>query len=56
MQQVDLSPRELDVLQRIAKGLSNREIGVELGLHESTVKTHVINILASSGSATARWP
>ena len=49
MQQVDLSPRELDVLQRIAKGLSNREIGAELGLHESTVKTHVINILGKLG-------
>jgi two-component system NarL family response regulator len=49
MQQGDLSPRELEVLQRIARGLSNREIGVELGLHESTVKTHVINILGKLG-------
>jgi two-component system NarL family response regulator len=49
MQQGDLSPRELEVLQRIARGLSNREIGTELGLHESTVKTHVINILGKLG-------
>jgi two-component system NarL family response regulator len=49
MQQGDLSPRELEVLQRIARGLSNREIGADLGLHESTVKTHVINILGKLG-------
>ena len=49
MQRGDLSPRELEVLQRIARGLSNREIGTELGLHESTVKTHVINILGKLG-------
>jgi two-component system NarL family response regulator len=49
MEQGDLSPRELEVLQRIARGLSNREIADELGLHESTVKTHVINILGKLG-------
>ena len=49
MQQGDLSPREMEVLQRIARGLSNREIGAELGLHESTVKTHVNNILGKLG-------
>ena len=49
IQQGDLSPREMEVLQRIARGLSNREIGVELGLHESTVKTHVLNILGKLG-------
>jgi DNA-binding NarL/FixJ family response regulator len=49
IQQGDLSPREMDVLHRIARGLSNREIGVELGLHESTVKTHVLNILGKLG-------
>lgn len=49
MQQGDLTPRELEVLQRIARGLSNREIGAELGLHESTVKTHVLNILGKLG-------
>jgi DNA-binding NarL/FixJ family response regulator len=47
--QVDLSARELDVLARIARGMTNKEIGIELGVHESTVKAHVINILNKLG-------
>jgi two-component system NarL family response regulator len=47
--QVDISARELDVLARIARGMTNKEIGVELGVHESTVKAHVINILNKLG-------
>jgi DNA-binding NarL/FixJ family response regulator len=37
--------RELLVLQKIAKGMSNKEIGSELGITEGTVKAHVTNIL-----------
>ncbi len=37
--------RELIVLQKIAKGMSNKEIGNELGITEGTVKAHVTNIL-----------
>ena len=40
-----LSPRELDVLQLIVKGQSNKEIGTTLGLAENTVKNHVKMIL-----------
>jgi two-component system NarL family response regulator len=40
-----LSPREITVLERMKKGKSNRAIGVELGITESTVKSHVKNIL-----------
>ena len=47
--QVDLSARELDVLSRIARGMTNKEIGAELGVQESTVKAHVINILSKLG-------
>lgn len=44
-----LSPRELEVLQLVAKGLSNKEIGARLQVVEGTVKIHVTNILAKLG-------
>lgn len=37
----ELSPRELEVLQLIVKGRSNKEIGADLGLAENTVKNHI---------------
>ena len=40
-----LTPRELEVLNLIAKGLENREIAEQLVVSEATVRTHVSNIL-----------
>jgi ATP/maltotriose-dependent transcriptional regulator MalT len=39
-----LSERELEVLQWLASGVSNREIGRRLYITENTVKRHVYNI------------
>lgn len=41
----DLSPRELDVLALVAKGESNKEIGLVLNLSEITVRNYVSNLL-----------
>ena len=41
----ELSERELDVFRLISRGLSNAEIGQELFISETTVKTHVTHIL-----------
>jgi DNA-binding NarL/FixJ family response regulator len=46
-----LSEREMEVLQLMAKGLSNKEIGRALWIGETTVKTHVSHILRKLGQA-----
>jgi DNA-binding NarL/FixJ family response regulator len=40
-----LTPREREVLELIARGLSNAEIGKELYISDTTVKTHITHIL-----------
>ena len=39
-----LSPREIEVLHSLARGLSNKEIAAQLGVVEGTVKIHITNI------------
>ena len=44
-----LSARELDVLQLLGKGKSNREVAAALAVTEATVKGHVTNFLSKLG-------
>lgn len=44
-----LSPRELDVLRLLVRGASNHEIGAQLYLAETTVKSHVAAVLRKLG-------
>ena len=45
----ELSERELEVLCLMAKGAANKEIGAELKIAQSTVKTHITNIFQKMG-------
>jgi len=44
-----LSPREIEVLRLVARGLSNGEIGQALFIGEATVKTHLLRAFAKLG-------
>ncbi len=45
----ELTPREVSVLEQIVGGMSNKQIGAHLKISETTVKTHVNNLLAKLG-------
>jgi DNA-binding NarL/FixJ family response regulator len=45
----ELTPRELDVLRLLARGMSNAEIAETLVLGDTTIKTHVAHVLGKLG-------
>ena len=45
----DLTSREMEVLELIVRGQSNKEIGASLSISEATVKSHINNILSKLG-------
>ena len=46
-----LSPREVQILVLVARGLSNRKVGEELSISEHTAANHVRSILRKTGCA-----
>jgi len=49
--QVALTPREVEVLGFVARGLANKEIAEKLGTASGTIKMHIQNILEKLGAA-----
>lgn len=49
-----ITPRELEILEQIAQGLSNREIAEKLFVSENTVKTHSSRVFEKLGAKRRR--
>jgi DNA-binding NarL/FixJ family response regulator len=49
--QIALTPREVEVLSFVAKGLANKDIATHLGTASGTIKMHVQNIIGKLGAA-----
>lgn len=47
-----LSPREIEILELLAQGLSNRQIARSLFISEATVKTHLVHVFGKLGVET----
>jgi two-component system, NarL family, response regulator len=46
----DLTPREIDILKLVARGLGNKEIADKLEISQATVKNHVASIIGKMGA------
>ena len=51
-----LSPREKEVMARVTGGLLNKQIAVELGVSEGSVKVHRGNVMRKMGAEISRRP
>jgi two-component system, NarL family, response regulator LiaR len=49
---VDLSCRELEILELLTHGLTNAQIGAQLAISRATVKFHVSSILGKLGAVS----
>jgi LuxR family maltose regulon positive regulatory protein len=49
-----LTPKEREVLELLARSLSNKEIGLTMNIHEDTVKWHVKNLFAKLSAGTRK--
>ena len=47
---VDLSEREIEIIDLVARGLTNQEIALELTISKRTVDNHVSNIFTKTGA------
>ena len=47
---MDLSERELEIIDLVAQGLTNQEIGERLMISKRTVDTHVSNVFTKTGA------
>jgi DNA-binding NarL/FixJ family response regulator len=45
----DLSPREMEVLILLGRGMANKQIAQRLGISEKTVKAHLVNVFQRIG-------
>ena len=48
--ELGITPRELEILELIAQGLSNREIAGKLYVSENTIKTHCSHVFDKLGA------
>ena len=46
----ELTPREIEVLERLAEGLANKAIALRLGISDQTVKFHIASIIGKLGA------
>ncbi|MBI5169115.1 MAG: response regulator transcription factor [Candidatus Eisenbacteria bacterium] len=50
LRELQITPRELEILEAVAAGLSNKEIADQLFVSENTVKTHAVRVFAKLGA------